>query len=744
MRLSAKLTIVILLSSLLATSIVSFTTFHFTRSALESVISDNQLALARSTMDSLDRTLESYYQDLRNLSSISQNHDSTSLKSISETTGPWQFLAIRSNPSASWQLLTGTLTEQEKNVINQKNFQQHSSTKPDSVIVFAENKNEPLLLFRTFNSNHQEMIGAVPWSKVNEILNQINDTAVFLFDQGKYLLASNQYQLKIRAGIDQMQYPDLNSAFAGKSAIAVGQNLYNTIANYEGNNYQAVLTAVPQRGYKDFTGNGWVLVIEKPAVIVFQSATDQALQLVLLLISFLLIGSGIALFLLRKYIANPIGQLTQVTRSISHGHLSAKAHALAQDEIGELAKNFNTMTHKLNKAYELLDKRFNQIKHKNTALQTYSRNLKILLGKLRTSQYEIAQAKAKVDSMLQSIGDGIVATNANGIIIMINKYATDALGVSEKESVGRAFSEAITVVDEHGNNVPSTKLPIYKVLHSQKAFTTTRYSYRCQDSHLLPVIITTTPIIIKHKIIGALNVFHDLTEERKLDQAKSEFVSLASHQLRMPLSIVNWYTEMLLSGEAGILSNDQKEYLSEIHLSNQRMTNMVNSLLHVSRFESGQLQASFHPTDIVQIINNVITEISPLAKKNNLQINTVLPRNLPTINTDPALLQMLLQNLLSNAAKYTPTGGKIRVKVTKSSSSIVFCVSDNGYGIPETDQKRIFTKLFRASNIKTKDTDGTGLGLYIVKSIVKQLKGKVWFESKEGKGSSFFVQLPCK
>lgn len=231
---------------------------------------------------------------------------------------------------------------------------------------------------------------------------------------------------------------------------------------------------------------------------------------------------------------------------------------------------------------------------------------------------------------------------------------------------------------------------------------------------------------------------------KEIDKAKTEFVSLASHQLRTPLTSVSWFTEMLLKSEVGPMNSKQKEYLSEIFTQNRRMIDLVDDLLNSSRIDMGMLKVESKKTDLGHILDSVLVEIDPLVREKNIQIEKNIPAGSIILETDPEMVRIIFQNLLSNAVKYTPPEGKVSVNLSLSGAHVDIVVLDTGYGIPESQQGKIFTKMFRADNIRDKVTDGTGLGLYIVKAVVKELGGRIHFDSEEGKGSSFFVSLPLR
>lgn len=365
-----------------------------------------------------------------------------------------------------------------------------------------------------------------------------------------------------------------------------------------------------------------------------------------------------------------------------------------------------------------------------------------VLEDLQVEKEKLAESIAKDKALLESIGDGVIATDQDGKVVVMNKAAEDLLGFTSEEIVGKYFAQTISLRDAEGNIIPDAQQPIKLALISGKATTTTTTTLVRKDGAKVPVAIIVTPFKLNDKIIGAITVFRDITKEKEIDKAKTEFVSLASHQLRTPLSTVSWYAEMLLAGDAGRLTDKGKKYLEEIYRSNRRMVGLVNALLSVSRIELGTFAIEPELVSLKEITEMCVKEMESEILKKELKLTIKYDPSLPKILADPKLLGMVCNNILGNSVKYTPVGGQVKLAVDKGESDIMITVSDTGLGIPKEAQSRIFEKLFRADNAREVDPDGTGLGLYIAKAILDHSGGRIWFESTENKGTTFYVAVP--
>jgi|GEM_PF-945145 len=236
----------------------------------------------------------------------------------------------------------------------------------------------------------------------------------------------------------------------------------------------------------------------------------------------------------------------------------------------------------------------------------------------------------------------------------------------------------------------------------------------------------------------------DITRIKELDQAKTEFLSLAAHELRTPLASISLSSELLLRGVAGAVEPKQGEYLQEIYNSTHRMSELIYTFLNISRIELGTFAISPIALDIAKSVEETLTEAHTQFENKKINLKKDFQEGLPAAKFDRNVLKIAIQNIISNSLRYTPAGGEVRVEIKMAATDILIKISDSGIGIPSHEQNKIFSKSFRADNAKNANTEGLGLGLYIVKSVLKRAGAKIWFESAEGQGTTFFISIPVK
>ncbi|HEY3483293.1 MAG TPA: HAMP domain-containing sensor histidine kinase, partial [Streptomyces sp.] len=226
-----------------------------------------------------------------------------------------------------------------------------------------------------------------------------------------------------------------------------------------------------------------------------------------------------------------------------------------------------------------------------------------------------------------------------------------------------------------------------------------------------------------------------------VSQMKSDFVSFVTHQLRTPLAGIKWMLE--LAAQEPEVPADAASYIGDAREAAQRLIQLVNELLDISRLERGKLTVSTQPVDLVTMTREVLAETDVLVQERRHRVSVSTGDHpLPAVRADAQLLRQVVMNLVSNAIKYTPEGGAIEVRFEREGDTLRWSIRDSGIGIPRSSQARLFEKFYRAENVSTLETEGTGLGLYLVRLIMEQLDGRVWCESEEGAGSTFRFTLP--
>ncbi|MBI4225143.1 MAG: MASE1 domain-containing protein [Candidatus Sungbacteria bacterium] len=264
---------------------------------------------------------------------------------------------------------------------------------------------------------------------------------------------------------------------------------------------------------------------------------------------------------------------------------------------------------------------------------------------------------------------------------------------------------------------------------------------RRSDGSWIWIESTKTNLLLEPSVRAIVLNYRDVTERKEIDRAKSEFISLASHQLRTPLSIISWASELLFRKEGKRISDSARQNLQDIMDANRRMINLVDALLNISRIELGTFFVE--PTEVFPgtVAAHVLDELMPAIAEKKIVVTKEFNMD-TTMRADENLLYIILQNLLTNAVKYTPEYGTITVKIEKKATGTILSVADTGYGIPDEAKPHLFTKFFRAENVRTKNEQSVGLGLYMTKAIVDQVGGRLWYESHLNKGTVFFVEIP--
>lgn len=264
-----------------------------------------------------------------------------------------------------------------------------------------------------------------------------------------------------------------------------------------------------------------------------------------------------------------------------------------------------------------------------------------------------------------------------------------------------------------------------------------------EDPEHLVLEVRTNPVIDRSgRYIGCVSTLHDVTAAREIAVMKNEFVSMVSHELRTPLTSIKGYVDLIVDGEAGEINDIQREFLQIVQENSDRLVELINDLLDISRMESGRVHLKLEPLELPEVVQGVLDTFRTYADQSNVELKTDVPDDLPRVAGDRDRVGQVIMNLVSNAIKYSPGGGSATMRVHRDGDLVIISVSDSGIGISEEDQAQLFTKFFRVDSTLTREIGGTGLGLSICKTVVELMGGTIWVESTAGEGSTFSFSVP--
>lgn len=422
----------------------------------------------------------------------------------------------------------------------------------------------------------------------------------------------------------------------------------------------------------------------------------QTWQYLLGLLGLILLSGTLLGIRLADGIRKPLAEIGAVARRIAAGDWEAEVRHPTGDEIGELALAINAIS-----------------------------------GILRTKGRQLTESKGRLEAVLANMESGVALFDRNGRIDLVNPSAERILGVSKYEAVGRTYVETlknyplIRIIDEvHRSGKPQSG-EISLIFPAE----------RILEAHAAPVFGE------RQEPRGVVLVLHDISEIRRLERVRAEFVANVSHELKTPVTAVKGFAETLLEG-ALYNSRACEEFVGIIGEEAERLNRLINDLLSLSRIESREMKLQLEPLELGPEIKQIVDKIKPRFQKKDLALGVTAPGHPVVALADRDRLEQVLLNLLENSLMYTPSGGRVEVGVQESEGMVVVSVSDTGIGIPPDDLPRIFERFYRVDRARSRKLGGTGLGLAIVKHIVEAHGGRVWVESEVGKGSTFYFTLP--
>nr|WP_295947598.1 ATP-binding protein [uncultured Agathobaculum sp.] len=413
-------------------------------------------------------------------------------------------------------------------------------------------------------------------------------------------------------------------------------------------------------------------------------------QIVMQAMMFGLLAAILLSFLLSKTITTPIERITEGAKSVAEGNFDQDLGVQSSDEIGELTRSFNYM----------------------------ARRLKSTVG-------EVQGERDKLSTLFLHMTDGVAAFTTDGRLIHMNPAAESLLGVRMEDNLG--FDEMFADLDMPNSDETAMR----SFLTSE----TTRFGR--------VLSITLAPYGALDGEGGVIAVIHDITEQRRLDDARREFVANVSHELRTPLTNIHSYTETLLDAAGDIPLDTEKQFLGVISSESERMARIVTDLLTLSKLDYGRMELRMTRFSLADMLHNVANAMKLTAEDSGHELAVDTPDGLPQIVGDRERIEQVVVNILSNAVKYTPSGGHIRLSACAVPGNRVrITVEDDGVGIPAADVPRLFERFYRVDKARSRAAGGTGLGLAIAKEIVEQHEGKIALASEYGKGTTVTITLP--
>ncbi|MGX7021883.1 cell wall metabolism sensor histidine kinase WalK [Pediococcus ethanolidurans] len=415
--------------------------------------------------------------------------------------------------------------------------------------------------------------------------------------------------------------------------------------------------------------------------------------------SFAIVVGLLLAIIISRAITRPIEEMKKQTMRIARGDYSGHVHVYGKDELGQLASAVNNLSVRVEEAQESTE-----------------------------------SEQRRLDSVLAHMTDGVIATDRRGRITIVNDMALDFLSADAEHTAGKSILDVLDI---------RTTYTLRELLENQDDIVLD-FSTKTQD-----LILHASFALIQREsgfISGLVCVLHDVTEQQKIDQDRKQFVSNVSHELRTPLTSLKSYIEALTDGAW----KDPKvapQFLKVTQDETDRMIRMINDLLSLSRMDSGTAKLDLELINLNELFNHVLDRFDMILKTDdnpdkNYTIKREFTRRDLWVEVDTDKFQQVLDNLMNNAIKYSPDGGQITCRLLETHNHVILSVSDQGLGIPKKDLTHVFDRFYRVDKAHSRAQGGTGLGLAISKEIISMHGGRIWVDSKEGRGSIFYISLP--
>ncbi len=519
--------------------------------------------------------------------------------------------------------------------------------------------------------------GDSPDSLAKELGNAIDSRITIIAPDGTVLGDSIEEPGKMENHSTRPEVKDALASGLGESTR------YSTTTNK-----QMMYVAVP------VTGEGKIYGISRVALplTTVNSSVNHVTRTIILATVIITILAVLAIWLIARTTTRPIRRLTRAAQRIAAGQLGQKIAISTKDEIGQLAHAFNNMS-----------------------------------ANLKTTVDDISTEKTKLANILANMADGVIMTDADGNIILANPAAGNLFGFKEADAVNKPVIEIV-----HDHEVDEILKQCLKTGKQQS----TQFEAEVTRRFLRAIAL---PLQHHGRLYEVLVLLQDLTELKNLQTMRRDIVGNISHELRTPIAGIKAMVETLQNGAVDNRETAQ-DFLSRIQGEVDRLTQMVAEITQLSRIETGRAELRMQPVNLNTLIEEVLTEMSPLAEKQQITLDKELTANLPAVPADKDRIRQTIINLVHNGIKFNKTAGKVTVFTTYNDNSVTVSITDTGTGISKEDLPRVFERFYKSDKART--GGGSGLGLAIAKHTIQAHGGDIRVHSAEGKGSTFTFSLP--
>jgi len=507
---------------------------------------------------------------------------------------------------------------------------------------------------------------------------------------------------------------------------------------------------------------------------------------VIIVYLFILLGAILVISLFTKTLIQPLNELVKATEIISQGNLDYKIDIKNNyDETAVLAESFNQMTETIKQSRAEVDKKVTEqtreIREKNIDIENQKKAILNILGDVSAERNQVSRERDKTNTILKSIGDGVIVVNQEQKIEFLNPVAENLTGWPLKEAIGINSEDVFNIFDE--TTMAKRQSPIDEAIKTGQIKNLSNHTVlKTKDGQIIPIADSASPVKNKDgKIMGAVLVFRDMIKERiaeekilsaqkkleklnqeldqkverktkdlkkafeelkSLDALKDEFLNISAHELKTPLTSIIGLSELMLLKKQGAINTKQKKSLEIVNNESTRLLSIIKKILNITRIEAKKAVFDLQEIDLCSIAPQVIDTLKSIALKQKVQIVCQKPKQPAIVKVDPERIQEVIYNLIDNALKFSPSGSKIIVAGEIKNKEFIFSVKDQGPGIDPAKKDKLFQKFSQLDTGFSRKQEGTGLGLYISKIILENMKGKIWVESELGKGATFKFSLP--